>query len=159
MTRLWSPLDFVHNPRLQPLLDLMLAEKVYFSPTLRPYEIETGDRNAAPERVAGFEKMVEFVGIAHRAGIPIAVASHGTPPGAYAREMELLVQAGLSPMDVIVAATRNGARYFGAQDRLGSIEAGKLADLVLLPENPLENISAVRSVERVMLNGNWIAGE
>ena len=157
--RLWSPMDFAHNPRLQPLLDLMLAEQVYFSPTLRPYEIKTGDRNATPERVAGFEKMVEFVGIAHRAGVPMTVASHGRPPEAYAREMELLVQAGLSPMDVIVAATRNGARYFGAQDRLGSIEPGKLADLVLLPENPLENISAVRSVERVMLNGNWIAGE
>ena len=54
---------------------------------------------------------------------------------------------------------RNGARYFGAQDRLGSIEPGKLADLVLLPENPLENISAVRSAGRVMLNGNWIVGE
>lgn len=155
--RLWKPLDFARNPRLQPLLDLMLAEGIYFTPTLRPYEIRADGPNATPDRVAGFKKMLEFVGIAHRAGIALAVSSHGSPPEeAYRREMELLVEAGLSPMDVIVAATRDGARYFGAQDRLGVVAPGKLADLVLFADNPAADISAVSSVERVMLNGNWI---
>ncbi len=155
--QLWNKFDLDANPRLQPLLDLMLAEQTYFSPTLVPYEVRAGDRDATPERVAGFEKMVEFVGIAHRAGVPITVASHGRPPEAYAREMELLVDAGLAPMDVIVAATNNGSHFYGAQDRLGTIEPDKLADLVLLEEDPLNNISAARKVDRVMLNGSWVA--
>ena len=157
--KLWNRFDFAANPRLEPLLELMLAEQTYFSPTLVPYEVQPEDRGATPERVAGFGKMVKFVGIAHRAGVPITVASHGKPPEAYWREMELLIEAGLRPMDVIVAATNNGAHFFGAQDRLGTIERGKLADLVLLDEDPIEDIRAVRSVDRVMLNGRWIESQ
>ena len=98
---------------------------------------------------------------AHRAGARIVVGSHTWAPYgegfAYAREMELLVKAGMSNAEVIVAATMENARYFQVEDRLGSIEAGKLADLILLREDPLENIRAIRSIERVMLNGVWIS--
>jgi imidazolonepropionase-like amidohydrolase len=59
-------------------------------------------------------------------------------------------------MQAIVAGTLENARYFGASDRLGSIEPGKLADLVLVEGDPLGNISDMRRVKRVMLNGNWV---
>jgi imidazolonepropionase-like amidohydrolase len=72
--------------------------------------------------------------------------------------LELLVESGLTPMQAIVAGTIENARFFHIADRLGSIEAGKFADLVLVEGNPSKNISDMRNVKRVMLNGNWISG-
>jgi len=68
------------------------------------------------------------------------------------------VDSGLTPMQAIVAGTLENARFFHASDRLGSIEAGKLADLVLVAGNPLSNISDMRRIKRVMLNGEWVKG-
>ncbi|WP_437597303.1 amidohydrolase family protein [Sorangium sp. So ce590] len=71
--------------------------------------------------------------------------------------MELLVESRLSPMEVLVAGTLESARFFGADDRLGSLEPGKVADLVLVEGDPLADIRAMRRVKRVMLNGRWVA--
>lgn len=95
-------------------------------------------------------------------GMRVVVGSHGTVPGAergwaYQREMELLVESGLSPMEVLVAGTLENARFFRADDRLGSVEPGKLADLVLVEGDPLADIRAMRRVKGVMLNGRWVA--
>ena len=68
------------------------------------------------------------------------------------------MESGLTPMQAIVAGTLENARFFSASNRLGSIEPGKLADLVIVEGNPLNNISDVRRVKRVMLNGNWVSG-
>ena len=72
------------------------------------------------------------------------------------REFEILVQSGLSPMDAIVAGTRNGAMMVGAEDQLGTIEAGKLADIVVLNRNPLDDIRNLRDIEVVILNGRML---
>ena len=69
------------------------------------------------------------------------------------REFELLVECGLTPMDAIIAGTKNGAMMIGMDDRVGTIEPGKLADMILLDEDPLENISNLRTVNQVILNG------
>ena len=61
-------------------------------------------------------------------------------------------------MQAIVAGTLENARFFHAADRLGSIEAGKLADLVLVEGDPLRNISDMKRVKRVMLGGEWVKG-
>jgi imidazolonepropionase-like amidohydrolase len=61
-------------------------------------------------------------------------------------------------MQAIVAGTLENARFFRASDRLGSVEPGKLADLVLVEGNPVSNISDMRHVKRVMLNGAWVQG-
>ena len=58
-------------------------------------------------------------------------------------------------MQALVAATMENARYFRIADRLGSVEAGKLADLVLVEGDPSKNISKMRNIKRVMLNGVW----
>jgi imidazolonepropionase-like amidohydrolase len=96
----------------------------------------------------------------HKAGVKIAVGTDAGGPVGYnfqgyntIREMELLVEAGLSPMDVLVAATRTGAELIGADDRLGTIAPGKLADLVILDANPLTDIRNIRRIRTVVLGG------
>jgi imidazolonepropionase-like amidohydrolase len=105
--------------------------------------------------------MMKFVGRARDGGVRIVAGSHSYVPyaslgHAYHREMELLAEAGLTPMEVIVAATIENARFFRIDERLGSIEAGKLADLVLIEGDPLKDIRTMRQVKRVMLNGAWV---
>jgi imidazolonepropionase-like amidohydrolase len=73
---------------------------------------------------------------------------------AYHRELMALVYAGIPPADVLKAATINGARALGVADRLGTIEAGKLADLYVVRGNPLEDITAARNVELVVKDGS-----
>ena len=68
-------------------------------------------------------------------------------------ELALLVEAGLEPLDALRAATLEPARYLEATDSLGSIEAGKLADLVLLEGNPLQDIRNTSRIRAVVLDG------
>jgi imidazolonepropionase-like amidohydrolase len=72
------------------------------------------------------------------------------------REVELLVEAGLSPMDAIVAATRNGGLALRKGDELGTIEPGRRADLMLLSANPLEDVGNLSKIDRLMLDGEWV---
>ena len=70
-------------------------------------------------------------------------------------ELEQLVLAGLTPLDALRAATIFPAEYFGLQDDYGQIKRGMNADLVLLNENPLENIKNSSTIESVIFNGNY----
>ncbi|MCZ6491000.1 MAG: amidohydrolase family protein, partial [Acidobacteria bacterium] len=72
------------------------------------------------------------------------------------REMQLLVDTGLTPMQVIKAATIWPAQTLGKDEDLGSVEEGKLADLLVLPRNPLEDITAYQEIEMVMQNGRFL---
>jgi imidazolonepropionase-like amidohydrolase len=96
----------------------------------------------------------------HRAGVKVAVGTDAGGPVGYnfqgyntVREMELLVEAGLSPMDVMVAATRTGAELIGVADRLGTLAPGKLADFLVLEADPLADIRNVRRVRTVVQGG------
>jgi len=69
------------------------------------------------------------------------------------RGLELLVEAGFSPIEAIHIATQNGATFLGEGDRIGSIAAGKAADLVVIAGNPVQNIEDVESVQLVFKDG------
>lgn len=158
---LWGGLDLGHCPNLKPTLNLAVERHAVLCPTLAVFELRAGDAKAAPAKVRGYENMLRFTGLYHKAGGTVVVGSHSEVPHAdygwaYFREMELLVEAGLTPAEVIRAATLDNARYFRAADRLGSIEEDKVADLVLIDGDPLKDISAMRRVSRVMLNGAWV---
>jgi imidazolonepropionase-like amidohydrolase len=71
-------------------------------------------------------------------------------------ELALLVEAGLTPMEALQAATYNPAKFFGKLDSLGAVEKGKLADLVLLEANPLEDIRNTQKIAGVVVNGKWL---
>ena len=87
-------------------------------------------------------------------GVLIGVGSGGD----IHHEMELLAGAGLPPAEALLAATRNNAMAIRQFDQLGSIEPGKLADLVLVSANPAEDVGNLRVVDRIMLNGQWVGG-
>jgi imidazolonepropionase-like amidohydrolase len=85
-------------------------------------------------------------------GIPMLV-----PGISLHEELVLLVEAGLTPLEALRAATLNPARVLGSADSLGTIEAGKLADLVLLDANPLADIGNTRRIRAVIADGRSTA--
>lgn len=156
----WDKID-IDSPRARALLGLLVERRTYLSPTLAVFERRAGDADTTDVHVRGFRRMVELAGRAKRAGVRVVVGSHSKVPHAergwaYQREMELLVEAGLTPMEVIVAATSENARFFRAEDRIGSVERGKLADLLLVQGDPTKEVGAMRNVRRVMLGGRWV---
>jgi imidazolonepropionase-like amidohydrolase/Tol biopolymer transport system component len=88
------------------------------------------------------------------AGVKVNMGSHGQLQGLGAHwELWMLQQGGMSELEALRAATLNGAEYLGMQSELGSLEAGKLADLIVLDANPLENIQNTEQVRYTMVNG------
>jgi imidazolonepropionase-like amidohydrolase len=157
---LWSHLD-IHSPRADEALGLLVSHGVFFCPTLAVFERRKGDKGTTDVEPRAFANMMAFVGRASRAGAKIVVGSHSAVPhaargDAYAREMELLHESGLTPMQVIEAATLENARNLRVDDRLGSVEPGKQADLILVEGNPLDDLAVMRRVRGVMLNGVWV---
>jgi imidazolonepropionase-like amidohydrolase len=99
----------------------------------------------------------------HRAGIPF-LAGTDTPPGVYIfpgfslhEELQRFVAAGFTPMEALQTATLNPAKFLGMEDRLGTIEKGKAANLVLLDANPLDDIRNTQKIEAVILNGRYLS--
>ncbi len=139
---------------LLPLDERAVWKKVYDE----GFEMCTGD---APSLQRGWEATLRVVDVLDRGGAGILVGTDfGNPfifPGiSVHEEMELLVEAGLTPLAAVQAATINPARYLGITDSLGTVSEGKLADLVLLDANPLEDIRHTRRIAAVVLNGRLL---
>jgi imidazolonepropionase-like amidohydrolase len=124
-------------------------------------------RRMTPEQEAQFgsrimENAIKTVGVAHRAGVDILA---GTDAGGVASifagaslhdELAMYVAAGLSPLAALQTATLNPARFLGSTDDLGTAQQGKLADLVILDANPLEDIANTQKIVGVVLNGRYL---
>jgi imidazolonepropionase-like amidohydrolase len=108
----------------------------------------------------GYRKVQQFLAKFVQAGGKIYAgtdsAAATTPGLTLHHEMELLVDAGLSPMQAIQTASKNGAELLGLDSRLGTVEKGKIADLVLLDANPLENISNTKKIFSVIKDGRVV---
>lgn len=94
------------------------------------------------------------------AGVPILAGTDVLNPFCFPGfslhdELGLLVQAGLTPMEALQAATINPARFLGTTDSLGTVQAGKIADLLLLDANPLDNIANTKRIAAVLVNGRY----
>lgn len=97
------------------------------------------------------------------AGVTVAMGTDTGPPGRFQGyfehlEMEMMADAGLTPMQVITASTGDAARCVGLDQEIGTIEAGKRADFVVLGSNPLDDIRHTRTIESVWVNGNPVPG-
>jgi len=105
-----------------------------------------------------FNESVRLVGLMYRAGVPLLAGTDAMNPQCFPGfgihdELALLVDAGLSPLAALQAATRNAAEFMGQLGRRGTIEVGKTADLVLLDKDPLADIHNTRSIQAVVLRG------
>jgi imidazolonepropionase-like amidohydrolase len=113
---------------------------------------------------AMLEKRLRQVAAMQRAGVHILTGTdaplRNSPPGfGLHEELVLLARGGMSPFEILKSATFEPARYFGMLDSAGTVARGKLADLVLLDANPLEDIRNTRRISAVVTNGRLFAGE
>src|SRR4029077_18357208 len=106
---------------------------------------------------------LEVVNAMHRAGVSF-LAGTDTPPGVYIfpgfslhEELQRFVAAGFTPMEALQTATLNPAKFLGMDDRLGTVEKGKFADLVLLDANPLDDIRNTQKIAAVVVNGRYLS--
>lgn len=147
------------------LYEVLERTRPFVNPTLAVFEVRAGTPRQGSKQDAavdakGYAQMKALTLAAFRHGARITLGGHSTVPFAGRgeapwREMELLVEAGLSPLEAITAATHTGAASLRRSD-LGTIEAGKLADLIVLGDDPSRDIRAVRTVQRVMSAGRWV---
>jgi hypothetical protein len=120
-------------------------------------------KNRSPERLAAekllVKKYLEIIGAMQRAGVKLMTGSDfGANPLLFPGwgvhdEMALLVKAGLTPIEAIQAATKNPATFLGLDRSVGTIEKGKLADIVVLGANPLEDINNTKKITAVLFEG------
>lgn len=97
-----------------------------------------------------YAKMIEFTGRMYKAGIPLVAGTDALAGFTLQRELELYVQAGLTPAQVLQVATYNGAKYARVLDDRGVIMQGKRADMILVDGDPTQNISDIRKVALVV---------
>ena len=155
---LWAALDPA-GPRADALIDLMLERKVNLDGTLAVFE-PAFDEEGREVQWAAMRNMAAFTVRYAKAGGPVTMGSHGlvanAPPGlAFQREMETHVEAGMTPAETLIAATRMGAEALRLPDR-GILAHGKLADIVLFDADPVEDISNARRVHAVVLGGQLL---
>jgi imidazolonepropionase-like amidohydrolase len=114
------------------------------------------------DREAFFQAELKMINEMNRAGVPILAGTDTAagvrvyPGFSLHKELSLLVQAGLTPMQALQSATRNAGIFFGLTDT-GTIAKGNRADLVVLDANPLENIDNARKIQSVVLNGRYLS--
>ena len=107
-----------------------------------------------------FKQAAAQVAKIQRAGGLVGVGGHGELQGlAYHWEMWSFAMGGMTPVEVLRAATIDGARIIGIEQDLGSIEVGKLADMVVLNSNPLDDIRNTVDIDRVLINGRLYNGD
>jgi len=144
-------------------IELMAEHGTFLVPT-----IYVGDYYADGDLLLAQDKQDDYtanyrsiflaaIGRAHERGVRIAVGvdlgGYAVDPTVFAREFAVLVEAGMTPAEAIQAGTRVGAELLRWDDRLGTLEAGKLADIIAVTGNPLEDISALEQVAFVMIGG------
>jgi imidazolonepropionase-like amidohydrolase len=145
--------------------DLMKANGIYYVPTFGPFYYYTEKRLAEPWRCERADPIiprhVESFKLAMAKGVKIAMgcdcgAPSRFPNGENALEFWLMVRYGMDPMRAIVAGTSNAATLLRRDHWVGSIEPGKLADLIIIDGNPLEDIAALQHQVRFVMKGGVV---
>jgi len=160
---LWAGIDSIEHGIFldDEAIELMIERKTYFVPTLSaPYHIiKAGIKKGVPAFAVEKSKAVakahlQSVRKAYKAGVAIAMGTDaGTPfnrHGENLKEMELLANAGFTPMEAIVATTRTASEVLGLEKRIGTLEKGKRADLIVVDGDPLKEIRLLQEKEKIL---------
>jgi imidazolonepropionase-like amidohydrolase len=153
-----DPTDAVLELMLRPLN--MPIETFEPGVTKVPAElkVQINKKGEAAEQAEGLrmvlDVLLKITGALHRAGVPIVAGTDvGVPGHTLHRELELYVKAGMTPLEAIQSATITPARVMKLDNEVGTIEAGREADLIVLDANPVENVSNIRKIRLVMTQG------
>lgn len=155
------------GPDARTLYRVVARLRPFVDPTLAVFEARLSDPLARGSslsqavRVRGFAQMLTLTHRLHAHGARLVMGGHTQVPHATRgeapwRELELLVEAGLSPTEALTAATSTGAAFLGRDVTLGVLQPGRPADLIEVDGNPLDDITAIRRVARVMAAGHWV---
>lgn len=147
----------------EEIMDLMKTRGTYYVPTISAgkYVAEKAKEPGyyhplvAPKALAIGPQIQETFGKAYKRGVKIAFGTDAGvfPHGENAKEFGYMVEAGMPPMEAIKSATSVAAQVLGMADKIGTIEAGKLADIVACDDNPLKNIKTLERITFVMKDG------
>lgn len=150
----WSDID-PDGAAAEALIKMMIEKKVAIDPTLTIQRIGEGHRRRfGPEQFAlaqeTFKRMSRFVERAQKMGVMLLA---GTDNVNLHDEMETYAEAGIPNVEILKAATANGAEWLGKKSEFGTIEAGKRADIILVDGDPLANIKEIRKISVVIKDG------
>jgi imidazolonepropionase-like amidohydrolase len=155
---LWLNLVDLNNTKINEMINALVTNKVPIDPTLGIYEAMLKDD---PQNQHLWPKVLQLTKILYDHGVTIMsgtdIPNFGLIPGiSLHHELELLAKAGINPLNVIKIATSNGASALGISDKVGTIQGGKQADMIILTANPLDNISNTRNIYEVIDDGRFV---
>jgi len=154
---LWLNLVDLNSTKINEMINALVKNKIPVDPTLSIYEAMLKDD---PQNQHLWSKVLQLTKILYDHGVTIMsgtdIPNFGLIPGiSLHHELELLVKAGINPLNVIKIATSNGADALGILDDVGTIEAGKQADMIILNANPIINIRNIGAIEGVIEDGQF----
>jgi imidazolonepropionase-like amidohydrolase len=154
---LWLNLVDLNSTKINEMINALVKNKIPVDPTLSIYEAMLKDD---PQNQHLWSKVLQLTKILYDHGVTIMsgtdIPNFGLIPGiSLHHELELLVKAGINPLNVIKIATSNGADALGILDDVGTIESGKQADMIILNANPIINIRNIGAIEGVIEDGQF----
>jgi imidazolonepropionase-like amidohydrolase len=155
---LWLDLVDLNGPEIKEMIKAVASNSIPVDPTLDIYELMI---KGEPQYQYLWSKVLQLTKMMYDNGVPILSGSDYpnfdlVPGASLHHELEILVEAGIPPLEVIKIATSNGAQAVGIEEEVGTIEPGKQADMIILSDNPVDNISNTKRIEAVINNGQFI---
>ena len=155
---LWLDLVDLTGPEINQMIKALISNNIPVDPTLGIYEAIIKED---PLNQYLWSKVLQLTKMLYDNGVTILSGSdipnfELVPGASLHHELELLVEAGVTPLEVIKIATRNGAHVLGIEEDVGTIVPGKQADMMILSDNPMDDISNTKKIEAVISDGQFL---